>query len=209
LRAGGDKRRRGVVEVELGSEIAFRQGRLAIDIALFQVDALLSEVLHLPVDLDVGHQIVIGGAGLGECRLGLSHSELERHRVDLEQHVAIVDALSFAHHHLFDLARNVWRDQNLLRADIGIVSGHITAAIEIEHQASGQRDQRQHHKQKRAAITSQASHDFAAARLSCGGRRRRVALLLGREFENWISHIVAPFARVRPRNFESRCARFP
>jgi hypothetical protein len=54
--ARGDQRVRGIVEVELRAEIALGQRRLALDVALLQVDALLHEVGHLAVDPDVGFQ---------------------------------------------------------------------------------------------------------------------------------------------------------
>ena len=74
------------------------------NVALLQIDSLLREVLHLLIDFDVGNQIVVRRAGLVQFGPGLLHGEAERHRVDLEQHIALVDALAFAHHDLFDLA---------------------------------------------------------------------------------------------------------
>ena len=73
-------------------------------------------------------------AGLGIVQLGacLRHRQLERHRVDLEQGVAGRDLLAFLHRDADDLAGNVGGDQNLLRADIGVVGGHVAAAVEIE-----------------------------------------------------------------------------
>jgi hypothetical protein len=53
-------------------------------------------------------------------------------------------------------------DQHLLRADIGVVGGHVAAAIEIEGEAGDGRDQRQHHQQQEAAIAAQAGHQPAA-----------------------------------------------
>ncbi len=78
-----------VVEVELRAEIALRKRALAIDIALLQFDALLHQIAHLAVDLEVRDQVVVGGAGLLQGRLGLRFREAERHRIDLEQHVAL------------------------------------------------------------------------------------------------------------------------
>ncbi|OIQ76133.1 hypothetical protein GALL_421900 [mine drainage metagenome] len=131
LRFRRDKGVRRIVEIELRAEIALDERALALDVALLQIDSLLRKIFHLLVDPDVGHQIVIGGAGLVEGCLGLLHGEAERHRIDFEQHVAFADPLAFAHHDLFDLAGNVRRDQNFLRPDIGIVGGHVAAAIEI------------------------------------------------------------------------------
>ena len=210
FRSRGDERGRGIVEVELRAERVLEKRRLAIDVALLEVDTLLHEVGHLVVDFDVGSQIVIGGVGLVERGLGLLFGKPERDRVDLEQHVALLDLRAFANHDLFDLAGDVGRDQHLLGADIGVVGRHIAAAPKIEHEPADQRDQRQHHQQQRAAVTPQAAHQ-AAARLS-GNRARRTRwgdLLLGREFEDRLSHNAAPSWEVRRPDSEWRCARFP
>ncbi len=71
LRARGDHGVRRIVEVELRAEIALDERGLAIDVAPLQVDALLRQIEHIAVDLYVGLQIVVGGVGLVQRRLGL------------------------------------------------------------------------------------------------------------------------------------------
>ena len=168
LRARGDESGGGIVEVELRADLLLDQRLLAIDVALLQVDALLREVEHLAVDLDVGDQIVIGGLGLLELGLGLVERELERHGIDLEQLVARLDVLAFLHHDLDDLAGDVGRDQHLLRADIGVVGGHVAAAIEIEHEPADRC-------RRAAARPAAGSGGSAACRPSAGGAARRRA----------------------------------
>ena len=111
LRARGNETGGRVVEVELRADIALDQRRLAVDVAPLQVDALMREVAHLAVDLDVAFQRVVIGLGGGEIGLRLLQRQPERHRVDFEQRVAFVDALAFADHDLFDLAGNVGGDR--------------------------------------------------------------------------------------------------
>jgi hypothetical protein len=194
VRAGGDQTGGGIVEVELRADLLVDQLLLAFDVALLQVDALLRKIEHLAVDFDVGDQIVIGGLGLFELRLGLVERELERLAVDLEQLVALLDVLALLHHDLDDLAGDIRRDQHLLRADIGVVGADIAAAIEIEHQTADRGCERQHDQQQEAAVAPQARHQPAArlggellGRPSSGG-----ALLLGGEFEYRFSHSAAP-----------------
>ena len=66
-----------------------------------------------------------------------------------------LDVLAFLHGDLVDLAGHFGRDQNLLRADIGVVGGHVAAARQIKCQPGDQRDQPQNDQQQRAAITAQ------------------------------------------------------
>ena len=73
-----------------------------------------------------------------ELALGLPHRELVRHRIDLEQHRADFDLLAFRDRDAADLAGDVRRDQNFLRADIGIVGRDVAAA----HHVDGERDNR-------------------------------------------------------------------
>src|SRR6266576_1503550 len=110
-----------------------------------------------------------------------------------------------------DLAGDVGRGQNLLGADIGVVGGHVAAAVEIEYQPASQRQQRQHHQQERPAETPDESQRTTASRLCFGFRnsRRRIALLIGREFQDRISQRAAPSSAVHRPDFEWRCARFP
>ncbi len=131
------------------------------------------------IDLDVGDQIVVGGARLLQRRLGLVHRELVGHRVDLEQLVALVDLLALLDDDPGDLAGDVGRDQHLLRADIGVVGGHVAAAVQIERDAADDGDDRQHHQQQGAAIA------LEAALLRRGGRvpaRWRAAFWSGASF---------------------------
>ena len=44
---------------------------------------------------------------------------------------------------------------------------------------------------------------------NAGNGRRRIALLIGREFQDWISQRAAPSSAVHRPDFEWRCARFP
>src|SRR4029077_4924580 len=113
------------------------------------------------------------------------------HGVDLEQHVAFIDALAFLHYDLVDLAGDVGRDQKLLRADIGTVGADIAAAIEIEDQSADHGCGGQPDEQQEAPVATHAGHQ-PAARLggSLGGR----GLLPRREFEDWVSHSAAPSA---------------
>src|SRR6201999_903067 len=115
-------------------------------------------------------------------------------RIDLEQHVALVDELAFLHHDLVDAAGDIRRDQNLLRADIRIVGADVAAAIEIERDAAGHGDDRQHHEQQEAAVTPKRGEQPAARR----GRELLAwrlpwrALLLRWKFQYGISHSAVP-----------------
>jgi len=131
--------------------------------------------VHLTVDFDVGDEVVVGGAGLFQRRLGLIDREAERHRVDLEQHVTVVDVLAFLDHDLVDLAGNIRSDQHLLRADIGVVGADIASAVEIEHQSADHGHDRQHDQKQKAAIAAQAAIKLrrgatAASRAGLSGR---------------------------------------
>ena len=184
---------------------------LRFDVALLQIDALLREVEHLSVDFDVGDQILISGPGLFELGLGLVERKLERFGIDLEQLIARLDVLAFLHHDLDDFAGDVGRDQHLLSADIGVVGGHVAAAIEIEHEPADRCRKRQHDQEQEAAVAPHSSHQPAArfrGKLPCRPAGRR-ALLFGWKFQYRISHSAAPSWAPRLHNSEWRYARFP
>jgi hypothetical protein len=210
LRAGGNQCIGRVVEIELRAVIVLHQRLLAFDVALLQVHALLGKIEHVTVDLDVGNKIVIGDAGLGELRFGFFQRMTERSGVDLEQLVAVLDDLTFLDDDLLDFAGDIRGHQHFLRADIGVISADVTAAIEIEGEAGNRDDERQHNQEQHAAIAAQARHQ-AAARIGAGflGGLAAVDFLLGLELENLISHSVAPYALVPLRCSGSRTARFP
>jgi len=211
LRARGHHGIRRIVEIELRADLLGDQRLLALDVALLQVDRLLRQIEHLAVDFHIGDEIVVGRFGLFELRPGLVDRKLEGNGIDLEQYVVLVDVLAFLHHDLVDFSGDVGGDQNLLRADIGIVGAHVAAAIEIEHEPADRGRKRQHDQEKKAAIAPQSRHQ--AAPRFCGELdarlRRRDALLLGREFQDWISHNAAPSWALRSRRSEWPCARFP
>ena len=77
--------------------------------------------------------------------LGARHRGLGLLRIDLKEELPLRDHLPLFHGEVGDLAGDVGRDKHFLGADIGIVGGHIAAAIEIERHAGHQRHQRQHH----------------------------------------------------------------
>ena len=103
LRAGVTSAFEGIVEIELRAGIVLHQRRFALDVALLHVDALLGEIEHLAVDLDVGVQIVSIRSCASFSFASPAASEAERHRVDFEQQVAVLTMLAFLHRDLWIL----------------------------------------------------------------------------------------------------------
>ena len=93
-----------------------------MDIALFEIDIILPELNQRVECLQVHRQLVVLGTRRGEFGFGLVERELERFVVKCEQFVARPDLLAFADAGVHYFAGHVWRDQHLLRADIGVVS---------------------------------------------------------------------------------------
>jgi hypothetical protein len=150
LQLRGDQPGIGVVEIRGGSRQTLGQRRLALDVALLDLDGLLRELDQSPECLQVALQLVEIDANGIKLALRLSEREAERRRIDLEQHVARGDMLAFLHDGAGDPAGHVGRDQHFLRADVGIVGGNITAAGEIEPKADQRRDRRHHHQKDEA-----------------------------------------------------------
>src|SRR5205814_1445015 len=115
-----------------------------VNVALFECDAGVNQFDGLIVEFDVGNEVVVAGLGIVELGARLRYRELERHRIDLEQGVTGRHRLTFLHRDIDDLAGNVRRDQDLLRADIGVIGGHVASAVKIENQSRERCDQRQH-----------------------------------------------------------------
>jgi hypothetical protein len=140
-----DQRRGGVIEVELRAVIVFHERGFAIDVALFESHAGVYQLDRLIIELDVIDEIVVAGFGVVQFRARLRYRELEWHRVDLEQGIASRYRLAFLYRDLDDLAGDVRRDQNFLRADVSIIGRDVASALEIEYQSCDHHDQRQHH----------------------------------------------------------------
>ena len=90
----GDQRGGAVVEVELRADIALAPAKSCARRRAASARCRLREFDRLAVDLHVGDQIVVAGPGVGELGAGLRQRQPERHRIDLEQHVAGRDLLA-------------------------------------------------------------------------------------------------------------------
>ena len=176
----------GRIEVELRAAAVGHQRRFAFDVLALQLGGLLRKLDHARHRLVVGQKIGVIGADAGDARFRLLQRKAERLGIDLEQHVADLHALAFAHHHLADLAGDVRRHQHLLRADIGVVGGHVAAAGEIDGKAGNAGDQRDDDEQDQPAGLVEPARERLPL---CVGRRRR---LLAGEFEHRISHCGVP-----------------
>ena len=86
----------------------------------------------------------IGEFDLGrvEAALGQRERDLVGLRVDVEQRIADLDLLPLDHVDRDDRARDLRRDQRLVRADIGIVGRDVAAAVQPPAEAERERDER-------------------------------------------------------------------
>src|SRR5262249_32800369 len=113
-------------------------------------DVLVREIGEGVQRFEIALELVEVAACGVELGFGLRECERERLAVETEQLVAGIDVLAFADSDIDDLAGNVRSDQNLLRADIGIVGGNVASAGKIDAQADDKNERRQADKEDRA-----------------------------------------------------------
>src|SRR5262245_48627187 len=108
-----------------------------------------------------------------ELGFGLSKRKRERLTIKAEQLLAPIDVLTFADSDVDDLAGDVRSDQNLLCADISIVSGNVASTGKIDAQTDD-KNERRHTDEKDRPQTLAADpgeQAFCARRLGFGFRR--------------------------------------
>ena len=167
---------------------------LAVDVLLLELDGLLREIDQLGERGEIAFEVVVIGANGFELALRLAHGELERHRIDFEQHVAGRHVLALLHRDADDLAGNVRRDQHLLRADVGVVGRDVAAAHQVDRKPGERHDERRDHQQDEPQPLAQHADERVLAR----NQRRRIR----GEFEDGgsggVSHRSVPVSRGRP-----------
>ena len=100
--------------------------------------------------LEVGLELVEIAACCIELGLRLLQCQCKRLAVEREQFIAGIDVLTFADGDMRDLAGDVRRDQNLLRADISVVGRDVAPAGKIDAEADHNSERRQADEQNHA-----------------------------------------------------------